>query len=241
MKKIDNHIVSAFMHIFKSLNHYNCFNDKNNFKYFFVKILYYFWGQKIKSDYNHIAKEFNKLFFWKNLLKNLLFFDNFYEIVDNSILDVGCGAAPASIAISKVIEIKKGTCLNIDLVDKSKEQLYYAKIFLKKLNYNLRKSKIKIFDLKEGKYDNLVIFSYFFCEQPDIFLKKLYDNRDKFAQGFVIIDYKDNIEKIENYFSIKGNFNLKSVSLHYDIPNELYKIIRDKEINIYGCYYRTKK
>ena len=93
-------------------------------------------------------------------------------------------------------------------------------------------------EIKNKKYAQLVVFSYFFCEQKKDFLMLLFNNRDKFSGGFVVLDYKENIAVIKKYFTDHGDYNIESVNMNYKIPDSLFEFIHEKEVNVYGCYYR---
>lgn len=241
MDDIKESIVCIFIEIKKELEDYYIFNKKKSFNDYFLKIIYKLFGRHIKINkfcYNHIALTFNKVYFFKNLLKNIIFFDKYYNLIGDSILDVGCGAAPVSIAIARLVKNKKGENISISLIDRSKKQLSIAKDIAQVMSIKIKSYTEAFFDMKIEKYSELVVFSYFFCEQKKDFLKKLFDNREKFTGGFVVIDYNDNIMKIEKYFRDNGDSKIKSVFLSYSVPKILSEVIRDKEVNVYGCIYR---
>ena len=241
MDNINELVVDMFIEISSKINDYYIFKEERKFRECLLKKIYKIWGKHVKSyklDYNDIASSFNKVYFWKNLLKNLIFFDSYYDLIGNSILDVGCGAAPSSIAIGNLVKNRKGEDITISLIDKSTNQLSIAKDLLQILSFNVNAYSESIFDINCEKYYEFVVFSYFFCEQKQEFLKILFDSRGKFFRGFAVIDYRENIFKIEKYFKDNGDDNIKSIILNYLVPDSLLKFIQDKEINVYGCFYR---
>lgn len=241
MAEVKKNIIWTFNEIKNELDNYYIFKEKMRINDFILKKIYEFLGKYIKAskvDYNSIALTFNKVYFWKNLLKSLIFFDAFYDMIGNSVIDVGCGAAPVSIAIAKLMENRRKKDLSFTLIDKSKNQLSIAKDITQILSINVEAYIEDFFDISYEKYSGLVIFSYFFCEQESDFLKRLFDNRDKFSEGFVFIDYEDNIAKIEKYFCENGDNRVHKVSLKYSVSPMLSELIYDTEVNVHGCFYR---
>lgn len=237
----DEDIISIFMEVKDMLENSGFFLKEKKITVYFLKIFYKMWGKHIKNriiDYNTFAIEFNTSYFWKNFLKGLLFFNTNYNYIGNSILDVGCGAAPASIAVASLVTAREKRKISFYLIDKSKRQLDIAKTFLNILAVDTYEYVEDTFEIKCKKYSQMVIFSYFICEQKKDFLKTLFDNRDKFSGGFVVLDYKENITAIKKYFTGHGDYNIKSVYLNYKLPNSLFEIIHEKEVNVYGCCYR---
>ena len=92
--------------------------------------------------------------------------------------------------------------------------------------------------MERERFNELVVFSYFFCEQKRDFIKKLFINRRKFIKGFVVIDYKYNIMKIKQYFYDNGDKDIESVFLDFLVPPILFEFIHDREISVNGCFYR---
>lgn len=241
MAEIKNSIICIFNEIKNELKDYYIFKEKMKINDYLLKIFYEICGKYMKAsklDYNPIALSFNKVYFWKNLLKSLIFFDIFFDLIGNSILDVGCGAAPASIAIAKLMKNRKERNLSFTLIDKSKNQLSIAKDITKIMSVKVKSYTEDFFEIPCEKSSELVIFSYFFCEQRKDFLKILFDNREKFSGGFVFIDYNDNIVKIEKYFRENGDNRIESISLNCSVPKVISELIYDTEVNVYGCFYR---
>lgn len=241
MDIINKSIVRIFFEVKKELDYYYIFNEKKKINDYILKKIYTIWGKYLRTsmfDYNSIALSFNRVYYLKNLLKNLIFFDRYFNLIENSILDVGCGAAPASIAIAKLMKNRNTENISISLIDKSKNQLLIAKDIAQIMSIEVESYKESVFEIQSEKYNELVIFSYFFCEQKRNFLRILFDNREKFSGGFVIIDYHENIMKIEKYFTNNGENRMESVSLKYSVPKRVSELIYDSEVNVYGCFFR---
>lgn len=241
MSEIKESVLETFIGIKKELDSNNIFKENKKITEYLLRAIYKRWGQSLINDklnYNFIALSFNKVYFWKNLLKSIVFFDLYFELIDDSILDVGCGAAPVSIAIASLAKNRKRGNISIFLIDKSKNQLSIAKDFTQAMSIEIESFTEGFFDIKHEKYSQLVIFSYFFCEQKKDFLKILFNNRKKFSKGFVVIDHKNNIIILEEYFKNNGDYNIESISVNYSIPDKLVDYVYDKEVNVYGCFYR---
>ena len=241
MAEIRESVLDVFNEIKKELNDYYIFKEKVKVKDYLLRKFYEILGRHIKSsnfDYNSVALTFNKVYFWKNLLKNLIFFDEFYDLIGDSILDVGCGAAPVSIAIAELMKHKEEKKNSFTLMDKSRNQLSVAKDITQLIDMKVESYIEGFFEITFEKHSELVVFSYFFCEQERDFLKRLFNNRENFSGGFVVIDYKDNVMKIEKYFRENGDNRIKAVSLNYSVPFTLSKLIYDTEVNVHACIYR---
>ena len=241
MNEIEESYVRMFGYIKKDLDNYYIFKEKKKFADYMLRIIYKIWGKYIitnKCNYNHIALSFNKVYFWKNLLKNLIFFDMYFDLIGDSILDVGCGAAPVSIAIAYLAKTKKKEGISFFLIDKSENQLNIARDLTRLMSIQIESYIEEFFNIKCERYSKLVIFSYFFCEQKKDFMEKLFNNRGKFTNGFVVIDHKDNIIKLKKYFKIYGDDNIEIVNFNYSVPSILTEFIHDKEVNVHGCFYR---
>lgn len=243
MKKI---LVVLFQNMANLLFEDKKWTAKSNFNYL-VKIAYKRLGMFIKKflNYNLFALSFNQEFFLKNFLKNLLLFDFLHDSgydLAKDILDVGCGAAPASIALS-VLAFEKDSqenFLSINLLDKSWQQLELAKTFCKELSINLDSCQKSVFRFSEQEYDELVVFSYFVCEQERSFIKSLYEHRNLFKRGFIILDYKYIIERIGKIFGQYEGEGIHIVHLHVPLPESVSNILQEKEVKIYGCYFDGK-
>lgn len=239
MSLINKNVITLFCNVKQSLDADNNFGKKK-FRDYFIKALYKNSGKHIKAymNYNCFALCFNRIYFWKNFLKNLLFFDRYYFLIKDTVLDVGCGAAPASIAIASLAFQKQSRKLNISLIDKSEKQLFIARHFLVRIPVEVKSYKAGCFVFEPKLYDELVVFSYFVCEQKKEFINQLFQHRKNFRNGFVVIDYRDNIELINSYFKKNGDGNIKTVFLKYKLPPVLEHCIGEKAIKVYGCYYK---
>ena len=155
MADINRYISCVFDEIRGELEEYYIFKEKIKINDYLLKIFYEMWGKYAKAsklDYNPIASSFNKIYFWKNLLKSLIFFDKFYDLIGNSILDVGCGAAPVSIAITKLIKKRKEENLSVSLIDKSKNQLHIAKDITQIMSINVKSYTEDFFEMPYENY-----------------------------------------------------------------------------------------
>lgn len=235
-------IINLFGEIKRNIEDYQIFKEKKIVGDFLLKKYYKIFGKYIKgqvTNYNHIAPYFNRTYFWKNLLKNIIFFNEYFELVEDGIVDVGCGAAPASIAILSLTRVKGKKESSLYLIDKSTRQLEIAKDLLKIISPQLEIYQEKKFCIREHKYDKLVVFSYFFCEQGKDFLEMLYKNRKNFSKGFVVIDYKSNVIKIKDYFDKNNDNNVECVFLSQIIPENMLNNVYAEEVKVYGCIYRA--
>jgi len=234
-------IAYTFKQITTQLDHYFLFQKKQRLSYHFIKMLYKLFGSHINTkylNYDRIAPSFNQVYFKKNLLKNLIYFNHHLALTQNGIIDVGCGAAPASIAIASLLNNNGFIVPIIKLIDKSQFQLNIANELTKLLSIKIQSFCKRSFEVENKTYNELVVFSYFFCEQKKIFLQQLFNNRHNFNNGFVIIDYYKNIKEIENYFIINGDNKIKCDCFHYSLPDNILNGMHLKEIYVYGCHYR---
>lgn len=238
MHNIETEVEDIFLYIRAKLYGHTIFKKENAFCNFLVKLVYKIYGKHFKNslDYNYFAHHFNNTFFLKNLLKSLLFFYDNSILIENHIIDIGCGAAPSSIAIANIALKKYNDRIKVDLIDKSSVQLCLAKEFLNVLDIKSN-SYTNFFDFNNESFEGLVVFSYFLCEQNSTFIEELYNCIDKFKYGFVVIDYKENINKLEKYF-FKNNQKINIHFLHYNLSQTLSEILNESEIHVYGCYYK---
>ena len=211
-----------------------------------VKFAYKKFGKHIKKfiNYNHFALEFNQEFFFKNYLKNLYFYDHLYNLgyrPNSNILDVGCGAAPASIALYQLASIyKESTDLpQIHLIDKSYRQLDLARLMGRTASIPLKSARKEVFIFRETLYNEMLVFSYFVSEQERSFIKTLYSNRNSLKYGFAVIDYKYIVDRIKKTFDENGDHGIHVFYLHINLPTEFSNFLNENEIHIYGCYYEN--
>lgn len=213
-----------------------------------INFIYKRFGRYINRylDYNFLAKAFNQEFFFKNFLKNLLFFDHLNgleHIYKSGLVDIGCGAAPASIAFYMLYQQKFGSknIPKIRLVDKSYRQLELARHFCKKLGVSIQKSNKEVFHVNEKTVDEVAHFSYFICEQERQFIKELYLHRNNLKNGFSVIDYKYVVDRIKNMFEKNGDYGVRVYNLRVQLPPKVRELLNEREIIIYGCYYENKQ
>lgn len=238
MKKIDNTIEIEFFNVREKLHEHSIFMEKNDSYDFLLKYKYKLFGKYLSktTNYDFCSKSFNKSFFFKNLLKCMLFFQHFQDLKTNQIFDIGCGAATASIAFSIMIKDK----VQVNLIDKSDTQLKLALEFLEMLDIPLNTCQKIDFKPQNIIYNGLAVFSYFLCEQDsNKFIEDLYYNRNNFRNGFVIIDYENNIKKIYKYFKlIEDKTKLHIINETYMLSKGLSNILNDNEVKIYGFLYK---
>ena len=212
-----------------------------------IKGAYKCLGKHIKKyiNYDIFALQFNQGFYCKNFLKNLIFLDYIYDngyVFANSVMDIGCGAAPASTALNMLIREKYGKNINlqVDLLDKSFRQLELAKGICSGLSIDINSYQKITFRLDGHQYNSLAMFSYFVCEQEKSFIKSLYKYRNCFKSGFIIVDYKYVIERIKKTFDRYGDNRIHVVSLHITLPPNISDVLQEKDINVYGCYFENR-
>ena len=240
MDRMSAETKSAFMEVRDILQHSEIFkaNDRIHDRILWVK--YKALGEHVKkiTDYDRSAASFSRVYFWKNFLKCLIFFSDNYYLLGEHIYDIGCGAASASIAIAQLVKRKEKRKIAVYLIDKSPIQLKIAKSFMERLSFSVDTSKKSLFDWDYIRGDGIVVFSYFVCEQKKCFIEELYENKDKFRSGFVIIDYKKNIELIEHSFRLHNDSHIRVKYYNVIVPTEISNIIGEKEVQVYGCYYK---
>lgn len=241
MDIIDQNVVVAFCKTQELIGKKRGLNKKKIRDYLFRRI-YQKWGIYIKNciNYNFFAFCFNRTYFWKNYLKNLLFFNENNFLLGKNILDVGCGAAPASIAVISLLTMAEKKQINVNLVDKSKRQIYIAKKLLNEMCINIESCKTCYFQFDTEVFNELVIFSYFICEQKENFIELLFINREKFPYGFVVIDYYENIKRIKKYFDEHNEKNIKVTIIKNRLTKEIMDYIGEDKVEVYGCYYQGK-
>lgn len=240
-------LVTLFQNVTHALQRIINWNDKSFFNSF-VRILYKRFGAYIKKplNYNFFALSFNQEFFLKNFLKNLLLFDYLNDAgygIAQSVIDVGCGAAPASIALSVLSAAKcgKNAHLHIELIDKSHRQLELAVELCRVLSIDIVSCQNKEFFLNESQYNSLVVFSYFVCEQDQSFIKSLYQHRDRFKKGFIILDYKHIVESVEKIFEQNGDNRIHTICLQTPLPRSIINVLDEKEVTVHGCYFKNEQ
>ena len=239
-------LVTLFQSVTYALSRNKKWNRKSLLN-FFVRIIYKRLGVYIKKpfSYNFFALSFNQEFFLKNFLKNLLllnFLDGTEYCISQNIIDVGSGAAPASIALSMLTITKcgKDAHLHIELIDKSYRQLELAKELCRELSINVISCRNEEFLLNGQQYNSLVVFSYFICEQDRSFIKLLYQHKDCFKNGFIILDYKYVVERVKKVFEQHGDSCIRTVCLRTSLPESIASVLHEKEVNVYGCYFENK-
>lgn len=206
-----------------------------------IRSLYKKCGRYIKRflNYNLFAEAFNQEFFLKNYLKALLFFYTLHEFgydLGTDVFDVGCGASPGGIAFSQIQQHFGCGVSRIMLLDKSIIQLNLAKKYCTLNSVKINKSIKQMFRFMETDYESMVFFSYFICEQNRRFIKNLYKNKMMFTHGFAVVDYQQNIKRIERIFQNNGCHRIRAIYRRYLLPESLYLIFHEKELFVSGCY-----
>lgn len=211
-----------------------------------IHSLYTKHGKYIKRFFNYdiFAEVFNQEFFLKNYTKALLLFYTLYELgynLNSELFDVGCGATPGGIAFSQVRQFLGFEAPTIQILDKSIMQLNLAKKFCDQNNIQIDKSLKKRFQIDNADYDSMLFFSYFICEQGRSFIKELYRNRKHFKHGFAVVDYQQNIGRIERTFQKNGCYRIFSVYRCFALPESLQAVFQEKEVFVNGCFYEPRK
>ncbi len=207
---------------------------------YWTRLVYKLFGKFINFDYSPSkAVSFNQIFYHKNLLKNMVIFwllNTELGALPDSIIDVGCGAAPSTLAYIKVKSISNSICTNIKWIDQSKYQLGIAKAFIGDL-YTPDISCRKVTFDEKFYYEDLVVLSYVLCEQPKT-IKNLCNNINNFLKGIIVIDYKINIDKMRKYLSGKGQLLHWNVTV--ELPKDIIKLVGEQYVQISGCYFKSK-
>lgn len=212
----------------------------------FIRSIYKSYGRHIKRslNYDSIAKPFNQEFFFKNYLKALLFFYTLrglgYDFCED-FFDVGSGASPGGIAFSQIRQNLGYGITKISLLDKSKLQLNLAQKCCKKNAIQINQIHNQTFQIGKMEFDSLAYFSYFVCEQNREFIKELYRYREQFKLGFAVVDYRQNIERIECVFRKSDCYRFLPVYRCFCLPESIREVIHEKEIKVNGCFYEPRK
>lgn len=240
MDRLSAETKSAFMEVRNVLQCSEIFRKDDRIHDGILWIKYKTLGKHLKriADYDRSAASFGRVYFWKNFLKCLVFFSDNYHLLGKHIYDIGCGAAPASIAIVQLVSHKEKRKIAVSLIDKSPVQLKIAKSFMESLSFSIDSSKKEPFDWGYIRDDGIAVFSYFVCEQSESFIEDLYENKERFKSGFVIIDYKKNIEQIDRFFRLHNDSHIRVKNYNVILPTEIANIIGEKEVHVYGCYYK---
>lgn len=223
----------------------NCFSNRKTIN-IFIHFLYKSYGRYIKRflNYDAIAEPFNQEFFFKNYVKALLLFYTLhgfgFDLVGD-FFDVGSGASPGGIAYSQIRQDLGYETTGIKLLDKSKMQLKLANKYCIKNEIHIAQIQKQTFQIKEMDFESLVFFSYFVCEQSRGFIKDLYRYRELFKYGFAVVDYRQNIERIERVFQKNGCYRICPVYRCFNLPEPVQKVIQEKEIIVNGCFYEPRK
>jgi SAM-dependent methyltransferase len=191
----------------------------------------------INYDKNYLT--FNKNYFIKNLYKSMIsmFYlqeNNLLNTVD--ILDIGCGAGPASLGylLVKSLNSTDYRDLNITIVDTSVGQLDLAFKILDCLKIKNINSIRKKFIISDQILDELVLFSYFICEQDSKYINILSNHVKNFKKGFICIDYEKNIRKLERL--LKHKYEFTSWNLKVKVEKDILNLLQEEYIYVHGCY-----
>lgn len=242
--KLSDNTIAIYTKVEKALVDDITFSNKSLSKNI-VKVIYKKFGKYIKKrlNYDLFATGFNQAFFYKNLLKCLVVTEYFVFNGPAScdvILDAGSGAAPASIAYSELRKRIAPGCgaVNVRLVDKSQKQLLIAKRLLAHLDIPVQSCINDSFRIDDVAPNEIVVFSYFICEQGRSFATKLFKNRERFKGGFLIIDYQYVIERVKKAFSQFGKMQVQFLSAQIEIPENLRKTFGEDRLVVHGCYFK---
>lgn len=231
----------SFMGAYHMLSGYPLFALGDGLLDRLVRRLYMRFGRSIRGGrlyYDLLGDSFNKVFFWKNLLKCMLFFGLHPELAGCRIYDIGCGAGPASIAVTQMRRDAGLMDVSITLVDRSSRQLILAEELMDVMGAQAVSLERDFSRWKMKRTRGLAVFSYSFCEQPDSFLKVLFKNRRQLSKGFAVIDYEENVHKIAEYFEARGDFGVCVESITAELDETMAEIIGNAEVTVHACYYR---
>ena len=244
--EFDRRCVPIYEDILAVFNHYQV-STKKTWVNAAIRILYRRFGKSISKNWNYdfFADTFNQEFFLKNFLKNLFLLDFMFKsghIFKSDIIDVGCGAAPASIAYYKFLQtIYQNTFVpHVELIDKSYRQLQIAQYFCKIIPIEIRSTHRSEFQFDTDFGNSMVIFSYFICEQERGFIKSLYNYKRNFKHGFFVVDYEYIVDRIKNIFESNGDKGIHLANFHVNLPCSMSDRTNNGEIYVCGCYYECQ-
>lgn len=246
MKRVDSIVIKVFINSWERLTTNSTFLWKLKARDFILKHVFRTFGKHINHKWNYdlCADSFNRSYYWKNYLKSMIFINN---IIDSDlkqceqIIDIGCGAAPASAAFGTLFRERKQEEIRVNLIDKSIRQIKLAQQFLTILQIDINSIKTEVFQLNGKTFEYIVLFSFFICEQDNQFIEELFLQRECFKAGFIIIDYESTIKLLQEMFVKYGDKRLKVKQYRYLMNTQTKKILneeKDEEIWVNGCIFK---
>jgi len=231
---IDKHISEAFFDI---VNNYGTIFDIKRKNRAIVKKI-----EKWEGVYAPILSEeleaFNKAYFYRNLLKNLLGIDYLKgNFETNQFIDLGCGVGTASVALSSIAFDETNDDKKITLVDQSDLQIRLAKCTISKLlRSDIEHSYSNEYQsVVKNHIDPVTVLSYSLCELYSSAKDKwfLAESTDK----LFIIDYRRTILRFLN--ENRSRFNrIEFLSQTYELDKALSKIIGQERIKLNAAFAR---
>ena len=245
MKRVDAIVNKVFINSWERLTTSSTFLWKLKARDFILKYVYRAFGRHInhKWNYDFCADSFNRSYYWKNYLKSMIFINN---ILDSDlkqcmeIIDIGCGAAPASAAFGTLFRERKQVEIKVNLIDKSVRQIKLAQQFLTILQIDINSINTEVFQLNGKTFEHIVLFSFFICEQNNQFIEELFLQRECFKAGFIVIDYNLTIKLLQDMFAKNGDKRLKVKQYKYLLNAQTRSVLneeKDEEIWVNGCIF----
>ena len=191
-------------------------------------------------DYENQALAFNKAYFFKNLYKTLVVLENasvdFSTHRYLSLIDVGAGAGTFTIAWHAIFGALE---YPVTLLDKSTEQLAIAKRILDILKIDKTCFKTEYFIPTSITDVNFRLFSYWFCEQPDLVFasENTYFKNILGANG-IILDYSEVISKISK--QIRDDYIVQLRKFQVEVPSSFALLFNKSTFAINTVYYNAR-
>lgn len=192
-------------------------------------------------NYENQALAFNKAYFFKNLYKALIVLENFANNYrDNSfaVEDIGAGAGVFTIALYAIFG---KPVYPVTLFDSSVSQLAIAKRIFQIL-------QIENVNFKQGGFipipslspENLRLFSYWFCEQPDLIcVSDIQYLKNVLGSSGIVIDYEEVISKL--LLRIAGSYDTKISKVLVEVPYLHTRFFNKPNFTVNSIYYCNVK
>ncbi len=193
-------------------------------------------------DYNYHWASFHKAYFYKNLFKSLIAIDflkvnSFIEVGRfKNILDVGCGAAVATIAW--LASMGSNNSMHI-LIDSNSYQLMLAQETVSIFSSNSFILEKYQFPTEFRPFPGLRFYSYWFCEQQDLDFLINGSFKNIVGEAAIIIDYPHIINKLRQMGG--ESYNISSWKLIVEKSQELPKYDKDDNWNLNFAYIEPSR